>query len=299
MESNVVLWNFWKNRLNHLGNTNSRAVQSNSGASVQSLLSVSQIPWVRHVFSTLDSKSNIYKEFFENLFRIRSVTISSDEPEITLASIMNVKDSENGAEWEIGLDSFVRLLDMPPGAIQDGQLSGYIMSLLNVANIGIWLHVNEEWDSNPQKITPLSELKEFIPEKTLSAVWDGKKMIDDYDIALNLADPENGAYTSADRFWDPHELPLLYMMIEVAQEAYKNGYSPLSEMNIEISQYQKNDVVTTSMTFAEMCWEIDRAIIRKWPLYANYKDPTIVRNIVYDKYVVPRILPLELQEDEE
>lgn len=124
-------------------------------------------------------------------------------------------------------------------------------------------------------------------------------MIDDYDIALNLADPENGAYTSADRFRDPHELPLLYMMIEVAQEAYKNGYSPLSETSVEISQYQKNDVATTSMTFVEMCREIDTAILRKWPLYANYQDPAIVRNIVYDKYVVPRILPLELQEDEE
>jgi hypothetical protein len=78
-------------------------------------------------------------------------------------------------------------------------------------------------------------------------------MIDDYDIALNLADPENGAYTSADRFRDPHELPLLYMMIEVAQEAFKNGYSPLSETDIEISQNQKNKVATTSITFAEMC----------------------------------------------
>lgn len=187
---------------------------------------------------------------------------------------------------------------MPPGAIHDDQLSWYIMSLLNVANIDIGLHVNDEWDNNPQKITPLSELEQFIPEKTLSAIWDGKKMIDDYDIALNLADPENGAYTSADRFRDPHELPLLYLMIELAQEAYKNGYSPLSETSVEISQYQKNDVATTSMTFAEMCWEIDRAIIRKWPLYANYRDPAKVRNTVYDKYIVPRILPLELQEDE-
>ena len=298
MASNIIKWDFWNNRIKKQWNTWNQNIQSNTWATVQSLLTVSEIPWVRHVFSTLDSKSDIYKEFFENLFRIRSITIFSDEPDITLASILSIEDPETWAEWEIGLDSFVRLLDMPPGAIHDDQLSWYIMSLLNVANIDIGLHVNDEWDNNPQKITPLSELEQFIPEKTLSAIWDGKKMIDDYDIALNLADPENGAYTSADRFRDPHELPLLYMMIELAQEAYKNGYSPLSETSVEISQYQKNDEATTSMTFAEMCWEIDRAIIRKWPHYANYRDPAIVRNIVYDKYIVPRILPLELQEDE-
>ena len=298
MASNIIKWDFWNNRIKKQWNTWNQNIQSNTWATVQSLLTVSEIPWVRHVFSTLDSKSDIYKEFFENLFRIRSITIFSDEPDITLASILSIEDPETWAEWEIGIDSFVRLLDMPPGAIHDDQLSWYIMSLLNVANIDIGLHVNDEWDNNPQKITPLSELEQFIPEKTLSAIWDGKKMIDDYDIALNLADPENGAYTSADRFRDPHELPLLYMMIELAQEAYKNGYSPLSETSVEISQYQKNDEATTSMTFAEMCWEIDRAIIRKWPHYANYRDPAIVRNIVYDKYIVPRILPLELQEDE-
>lgn len=298
MASNIIKWDFWNNRIKKQWNTWNQNIQSNTWATVQSLLTVSEIPWVRHIFSRLDRKNNIYKEFFENLFRIRSITIFSDEPDITLASILSIEDPETWAEWEIGLDSFVRLLDMPPGAIHDDQLSWYIMSLLNVANIDIGLHVNDEWDNNPQKITPLSELEQFIPEKTLSAIWDGKKMIDDYDIALNLADPENGAYTSADRFRDPHELPLLYMMIELAQEAYKNGYSPLSETSVEISQYQKNDEATTSMTFAEMCWEIDRAIIRKWPHYANYRDPAIVRNIVYDKYIVPRILPLELQEDE-
>ena len=298
MASNIIKWDFWNNRIKKQWNTWNQNIQSNTWATVQSLLTVSEIPWVRHIFSRLDRKNNIYKEFFENLFRIRSITIFSDEPDITLASILSIEDPETWAEWEIGIDSFVRLLDMPPGAIHDDQLSWYIMSLLNVANIDIGLHVNDEWDNNPQKITPLSELEQFIPEKTLSAIWDGKKMIDDYDIALNLADPENGAYTSADRFRDPHELPLLYMMIELAQEAYKNGYSPLSETSVEISQYQKNDEATTSMTFAEMCWEIDRAIIRKWPHYANYRDPAIVRNIVYDKYIVPRILPLELQEDE-
>lgn len=298
MASNIIKWDFWNNRIKKQWNTWNQNIQSNTWATVQSLLTVSEIPWVRHIFSRLDKKNNIYKEFFENLFRIRSITIFSDEPDITLASILSIEDPETWAEWEIGLDSFVRLLDMPPGAIHDDQLSWYIMSLLNVANIDIGLHVNDEWDNNPQKITPLSELEQFIPEKTLSAIWDGKKMIDDYDIALNLADPENGAYTSADRFRDPHELPLLYLMIELAQEAYKNGYSPLSETSVEISQYQKNDVATTSMTFAEMCWEIDRAIIRKWPLYANYRDPAKVRNTVYDKYIVPRILPLELQEDE-
>ena len=88
-------------------------------------------------------------------------------------------------------------------------------------------------------------------------------------------------------------------MMEVVREAMHKGYSPLSSNDIEINKFRKEGVLTIAMTFAEMCQEVDKAILRKWPLYGNHSDSELLRNMVYDKYVAPWILPVVTEDDDE
>ncbi len=294
MDGVVVKWVFGNHFIREVWSENKvMALTGAHSASVHTLISPSLVPWVRKALASLEWKSEFYVDFFMNLLRIKSVTIIDDEPCITLGSIMNIQDPETWAEWELGVDSFVRLVDMPRGALHDENLPGYIMNLLHTAEIDFALHVRGEWDDSRQHTTPLAEVVDFDPLERFAA-REGV-LVDDYDIALNLEDPENGAYTAADRYLEPHTLPLLHMMIDIAIQAMNKGYAPSSESSIEISQYQIDQVTTISMTFCEMIREIDIAIIKNWPLYAiNYPDQAQLRNMIYGKFVEPRILPYEI-----
>lgn len=291
----VVKWNFGNHFLRQVWSKGEvLALTGVHSASIHTLISPSLVPWVRKALESLEWRSELYVEFFMNLLRIKSVTIIDDEPCITLGSIMNIQDPETWAEWELGVDSFLRLIDMPPGTLHDDNLSGYIKNLLTTADIESALRVREEWDNSPQNTTPLADIADFDPLERFAA-REGV-LIDDYDIALNPEDPENGAYTAADRYLEPHTLPLLYMIIDIAIQAMNKGYSPSSEASIEISQYQIDQVATISMTFREMIREIDKTILKNWPLYAmNYSDQARLRNIIYEKFVEPRILPYEIE----
>lgn len=132
----IVKWNFGNHFLREVWSEGEvLALTRVHSASIHTLMSPSLVPWVRKALASLEWRSELYVEFLLNLLRIKSVTIIDDEPCITLGSIMNTQDPETWAEWELGVDSFLRLIDMPPGALHDDNLSGYIKNLLTIAQI--------------------------------------------------------------------------------------------------------------------------------------------------------------------
>ena len=80
-------------------------------------------------------------------------------------------------------------------------------------------------------------------------------------------------------------------MLDIVQRATRNGESPTPDTSVEISKSERHRYYIITMTFSELCELVDAAILGKWPLYKNYTDPILVRNMVYNKYVFPRYIP--------
>lgn len=273
-----------------------------SWAQVHALLSWSRIPWIRHVLGEFKWGKEIFRDFFENLFRLQAVSIRSDEPDITLASIMEVFDPETWGRWQLGVDVFMKYLPLPPWALSDTELTGYISKLMDIASIDIALSLDDSDEYLDPKISKLSEIVGFAPENLPLYVLEWKKMTLGHDIATQIQEFENAVYISYEHFTEKQtDMKLIHMMTAFMMKALSQGYSPLYEGVIEISAYNDKEKSTGTivLSFRELCEEVDNAILRKWPLYANYSDKTLVRNIVYDKYIAPYLISDEIEDEEE
>lgn len=172
------------------------------GAEVHSLSIISHVPWVKTALQRVSKRDPIFREFFDNLFRVRSVSIRSDEPEITLASIMKVTDPETDAEWELDVANFIRFVDIPPHALADEEFTEFMSHLMNVADITIGLSVNDNEDdeASQNRTRDKADVPDFSLSKPFLARWNGTQFVDDFECVINTADIENSLYIHANRF---------------------------------------------------------------------------------------------------
>ena len=150
-------------------------------------------------------------------------------------------------------------------------------------------------------ISELSKVENFDPEHIPIYVLEGKKMICGYSICTQIQTPENSVYVDYDHFTQERtNMQLIHMMTAFAIKAMSQGYTPSYEGIIEITRYDDKvrDVATITLTFRELCEELDKSILKKNPLYANYSDPGKVRNVFYDTYVSPYLISDEIDGEE-
>ncbi len=302
MSNNVVEWRFWNPRKIWDSPVSIQVVVSHTWATVHSLSSLVYIPWVKTALERVQKRDPIFREFFDSLFRIQSVSIQSDEPEITLASIMKVTDPETNAEWELDVANFIRFVDIPPHALADEEFTEFISNLMNVADITVGLSVNdnENDEASQNRTRDIKDAPDFLLSKPLLARWDGKQFVDDFELVINTTDVENSLYIHANRFRNPHEIPLWHMALHMALQWLESGISPESNIPVEITHYKDDMTDTVCMKFSELLELIYDALVSQFPLYANFWDRFQVFLKVHKKYIDSMILPLdEIPFDEE
>lgn len=301
MSNNVIEGRFWWER-NKEREVSIPHIASQVWASVHSLSTLSYVPWVKTALQRVAKKDPIFREFFENLFRIQSVSIRSDEPEITLASIMKVTDPETSAEWELDVANFIRFVNIPPHALADEEFTEFMSNLMNVANIAIGLSVNDNEDdeASQNRTRHLKEVPDFSLSKPFLARWNEKQFVDDFELVINTTDVANSLYIHANRFRNPHEAPLWYMALHMILQWLEAGIAPDSSISVEITHYRDDITDTVQMSFSELIELTYNTLVSLFPLYANYGDRFQVLVKLHTKYVDSMILPLdEIPYDEE
>ena len=72
-------------------------------------------------------------------------------------------------------------------------LAGFIENLFDEAYIKYGCRVNDADEYGEPEIKQLADMEEFFPEREYAVRSNGKKLVDDYDVALNLGG-EDGAH---------------------------------------------------------------------------------------------------------
>lgn len=244
--------------------------------------------WEQETIATLKKEKRSYIDFFIKLIEIKKVAIYSKESDITTDSIMIVSEESTWASWEIWVDTFMRYLKFPEHFDTENELSSYMIHFLDSRWITVSLSVDDTDIDPPQELISLEAIWEFYPENIPSVQRIDNKLYDSYEVATNLENPIEWYLTDSDYFTNSETLPLLYMMLDVVQQSTHNGVIPPDSMSVEISKYEKHKLITIRLTFRELCELVDEAIVRKFPLLANYSDPITRRNIVYNTHIVDR-----------
>lgn len=285
MSTNVITWDFSQKRIQ------SESIGTTPAGVVNNILNLQKPDWTQELLRSLDEKNCLYREFFENLFRLKQVSITSKESGITLDSMMTVEDPITLAPWELYVDTFIKYIPCPIDLDLDEELDEYIIQLLT--NIGIKVSVTEDDTSlnKPQVRVPLSDVPDFLKKEIFSEKRINKKQIDEYEVLIDVNNPQKWFHTDANLFTDAQTFPVFLLMLDIIQRATRNGESPAPDTSVEISKSERHQYYIITMTFSELCEQVDTAILRKWPLYKNYSNPIDMRNIIYNKYVLPRYIP--------
>jgi hypothetical protein len=285
MDTNVITWDFSRKRIQ------SESIGTIPAGAVHNILNLQTPDWTQELLNSLDEKNCLYREFFENLFRLKQVSITSTESTITLDSMMTVEDPITLAPWELYIDTFIRYTPCPVDLDLDEELDEYIINLLTSIGIKVWVTEDDTSLNKPQVRVPLSDVPDFLEKEIFSEKRINRKQIDEYEVLVDVDNPQKWFHIDANIFIDAQTFPVFLLMLDIVQRATRNGESPAPDTSVEISKSEHHRYCIITMTFSELCEQVDAAILRKWPLYKNYTDPIFVRNIVYNKYILPRYIP--------
>lgn len=168
----------------------------------------------------------------------------------------------------------------------------------NLDDLGIAMAYTTDGEENfNEEVMDEEGLRTFRPEEK-KLVWKLKPDEDGfYGILLNVT-KDTGLFYSPDEFSEPENISLLYLFSFLRYEALHHGIDPKGDFNLELSKYERNDTSTTHIPLAYLNMIIDAAILRKYPIYANYLSMDKRMDKFHTDMVSPLLNPETIDEDE-